>query len=62
MQNSEKSSEHQGNPTKKKDLLLQLLISNCYKLDRFSITITRYPRLCSKLAIPSYNSKNDELI
>ena len=45
MWNSEKSSEYQGDPTKKKDLVLQLLISNFYKLDRFSITITRYPRL-----------------
>ena len=45
MWDSEKSSEYQGDPTKKKDLVLQLLISNFYKLDHFSITITRYPRL-----------------
>ena len=45
MWNSEKSSEYQGDPTKKKDFVLQLLISNFYKLDRFSITITRYTRL-----------------
>ena len=62
MWNSEKSSEYQGDPTKKKDLVLQLLISNIYKLDRLSITITRYPRLWSKFTIPYYNSKNDELI